>query len=151
PRGGRLMLARCLMSGTLALICVVLAAAGAVGRATQDGAGQAGDGGSLAKVLSDKALWGKDFPKALSSLPTWDAAGETTIEILPDQIVSRPPAAGGTHAELAARVSAAMKQEQPRPKAAYAELLKGAVPAAAAALRTERVESFKDDQKPRIV
>jgi hypothetical protein len=145
------MLLRCSVSGALALICVVLAVVGAGGQEPKKGSAPPGDGASLAKILSDKALWGKDFPKALSSLPHWEAAGENKVEVFPTQVVSKPPAEGETHVELAAKVSAAMKKGQPKPKASYAELLNAAGLEPAGGLKAERIARFRDDQKPRIV
>lgn len=147
------MLARCSASCTLTLICLILGATtqGARGRETKDEAVQPGDGGSLAKILSDKSLWGSDFPKALSSLPTWEAAGENTVEVFPNQIVSRPPAEGESPAAHASRIMAALRRQPPRPKPAYAEFLRAAGPEGVSSLKVERVESFKDDQKPRVV
>jgi hypothetical protein len=106
---------------------------------------------SLGKILNNKAVWGKDFPKALASLPHWEAGGETDVHIFANQMAGRPPRAVDAHAEMITKINASIKEGFPMPKAAYAELLKAAEPDAVRELTAERIARFKDDQKPRVV
>jgi len=41
----------------------------------------------LARILTNRALWGRDFATALSSIPAWNQSGETTVLVFSDRVM----------------------------------------------------------------
>lgn len=103
-------------------------------------------GPSLAKILSDRTLWGRDFPTVLAFLDSWSRINEQKIYIFPDRVV------GGTRyktreeaQQAAARLSEAMRATRPRPKPEFLELLRGVPSQAPDQLRVEAITFLPDD------
>src|SRR6202043_2141355 len=71
------------ISALVTLMTLIIA--GVFGKA-QDGQRSADK--SLEQILTDKRLWGRDFPKALATLPQFERAGETHIVVMHAQVVS---------------------------------------------------------------
>jgi hypothetical protein len=129
-----------LLSGALPLAC----AAWAVGQGDQPKV-------TVEKILKTEGLWGKDFPKALATLPDWRESDVDRVAILEKHVVSATPAeTAEKHTVRVNRLNAEMRKNRPRPSQKYAAMIKTAAPAGQPALRLEAIPSFKDDQKPRV-
>jgi hypothetical protein len=106
---------------------------------------------TLEKVLTAPGLWGKDFPKALASLPDWRDSNVDRLAVFHRQIVSETPAATPEqHTERANRLAAVLRKNRPRASQKFSAMMKSAAPEGQSQLRMELVNSFKDDQKPRV-
>jgi hypothetical protein len=137
---------KCTISASVTLSA--LAVASVFGQAPD---GQRTVGKNLAQILTDTKLWGKDFPKALVTLPQWEHAGEAHIVIMHSQVVSQAGADARKLAPMAETINATSGVGQPVPRPAFAPMLRDAAPTGRPALKAEVVERFKDDQKPRMV
>ncbi len=127
---------------------IMLVIAGVLAEA-QDGQGTVSK--NLAQILTDKKLWGKDFPKALVTVPQWERAGETHIVIMHSQVVSQADTDKKKLAPMAQGINAAPRGNQPVPRPAFEAMLRGVASAGQPALKAAVVERFRDDQRPRMV
>jgi len=114
--------------------------------------GQAGqEPVTLEKVLTAPGLWGKDFPKALASLPDWQQSDVDRLAVFHQHVCSETAApTGQQHTERVNRLSTEMRKQRPRPSQKYSAMLKNAAPEGQTGLRIQEIRSFKDDQKPRV-
>jgi hypothetical protein len=129
-----------LLSGAAVLFCTTWA----VGQGEQGPV-------TLEKVLTAPGLWGKDFPKALASLPDWQQSNVDRLAVFHKQIVSATPAAtADQHTVRVNRLTTVMKNNRPRSSQKYSALLKTVAPEGQSGLKMEQINSFKDDQKPRV-
>jgi hypothetical protein len=100
---------------------------------------------TITKILNTRALWGKDFPAALASLPAWDRAGEHAIAIFPAQIVGTTPFKTPEAAQPArAALSAALSQPLPEAAPPFTDLFKG-LRGGPLPFQSEIVQVFDDD------
>jgi hypothetical protein len=106
---------------------------------------------NLEKVLTTAGLWGKDFPKALASLPDWRDSNVDRLAVFHRQIVSETPApTPEQHAERANRLAAVVQKNRPRASQKFSAMMTSAAPEGQSGLRVELIKSFKDDQNPRV-
>jgi hypothetical protein len=94
-----------------AVILALLAAVSAPQESRPAAAASARSQTTLAKILSDPALWGRDFTAALRGVPAFEEAGEKTVVVLPSEVrgAKRYPsaaAAAGAVAVATTRMSA---------------------------------------------
>lgn len=102
-------------------------------------------------ILTDTKLWGKDFPLALASLPSWSEGGEREVVIFKDRMVASTPLKSRDEAEQASRkIAAAMAVKELKPKAAFQPMLR-AVPKIGTALKMEVLPRFADDDSVRLM
>jgi len=81
---------------------------------------------AVVKILTAGQLWGKDFPKALASLPEWDRIGDDVVAIFAKQVVGSVPFKTAAAAQPASeKLSAALKQARPAVEPPLAQLLAG--------------------------
>jgi hypothetical protein len=98
-----------------------------------------------AKILNTRALWGKDFPAALASLPAWERVGERTIAIFPAQIVGSTPFETRESAEpTRAALGEALNRAVPAATPPFTDLFKE-LPGGPLLLQAEIVQVFDDD------
>jgi hypothetical protein len=106
---------------------------------------------SLAAILTDSTLWGKDFPVALASLQSWSKAGQRTVMIFQDRIVGGIPFKSREEAEQKGKeVTDAMMRTEFKPKPGFEAMFRGVAPKPAAELKAEVIERFQDDDSVRI-
>ena len=53
--------------------------------------GQSDQMTTITRILNARSLWGKDFPAAIASLPTWKRFDEGTVVITRNQIIGGTP------------------------------------------------------------
>lgn len=83
---------------------------------------------SLAQILSDHILFGKDFPAALAQLQGWTQIGERTVAVFPDQIVGSTPYRTREEAQPnAGLLGRASRELHPRLNPEITSLLAGAI------------------------
>jgi hypothetical protein len=108
---------------------------------------------ALSRVLSDPALWGKDFPAALMALSSWRRAGETTVAVFPDKMAGEKrypkPDDAGRGAERLRQATAA---PPPKPRSGLPGGLSQTLTAAREQLPRFRVEApaFLEDDSFRV-
>jgi hypothetical protein len=112
--------------------------------------GQADKSAAIARILTTRALWGKDFAAGLASLPHWNSAGERAVAIFPDRIVGATPFRTAEEAQTRrGALSQALGQRRPSAAPAFTDLLRG-IADRALPLRSEAAP-FSDDDYYRIV
>jgi len=100
----------------------------------------------VAQVLAKAGIWGKDFPSVLAFLETWQRINEQKIYVFPDRVVGGTQYRKREEAQTAAaRLTDAMKTTRSKPKAQFADLLKGVPPQGPSQLRIEAVAFLPDD------
>src|SRR3954453_22461908 len=83
-----------------------------------------GSSAELAQVLGERALWGKDFPEALTFIQAWNRVGERTVAVFPDKIVGASPLPSEPNAQPVARdLSRALTEIRPRPATRFQSLM----------------------------
>lgn len=101
---------------------------------------------SLAKILSDRTLWGKDFPLVLGFLDSWSQSNEKKIYIFTDRVVGSNRYKTREEAQqAAARMREAIKATRPRPRPEFLDLLKGLPSEAPEQLSVEVIRFLPDD------
>ncbi len=79
---------------------------------------------SLAEILNDRELWGKDLPAALALSSSWSRVGERTLAVFPGRILGATPYNTPQDAQRAAsQMARAMSEAPPRPSPEFADLL----------------------------
>jgi len=112
--------------------------------------GQADKNAAITRILTTRALWGKDFAAGLASLPHWNSSGERAVAVFPDRIVGATPFKTAEEAQARrAALSQALSQRRPSAAPAFTELLRGTVDRALP-LRSEAAP-FLDDDSYRVV
>jgi hypothetical protein len=102
-------------------------------------------------ILTDPALWGKDFPAALASLQSWPEAGERSVLIFQNRIVGGTALKTREEAETKSKkVTEVMATKEFRPKPGFEAMFKDTAPRLAAALKTEVMLRFQDDDSVRV-
>ena len=102
--------------------------------------------GSVVQILTNRALWGKDFPTALAFLESWNRINEQKIFMFTNRVVGSTRYKTREAAQqAAARLSEAMKTPRSRPKPELADLLQGVPAQAPSQLRVEVVRFLPDD------
>jgi hypothetical protein len=106
---------------------------------------------SLVKILTDRTLWGKDFPTVLAYLQSWEQTGERKVAVFPSQVVGTTLYKTREDAQQAAmKLTRAMEAPQPRPKPEFAALLREVPPQQPIPLRLEVIPFFPDDGSVRV-
>lgn len=101
---------------------------------------------TVAQILSDRSLWGKDFPTVLAFLGSWSTVNEPNVFVFPNRVVgSTQYKTRDAAQQAAARLSEAMKATRARPKAEFADLLRGVPAQAPPQLRVEVIRFLPDD------
>jgi len=79
---------------------------------------------SLERILTDGALWGKDFPAVLAYFRGWEQVGETAVAVFPDRVVGVTPYDAAKPAKPRAEdLADATKQAAPTPNPALRPML----------------------------
>jgi hypothetical protein len=106
---------------------------------------------SINSILTDRTLWGKDFPLALASLQSWPEAGERSVLIFQNRIVGGTTPKTRQEAEQKAKkVTEVMATKQFKPRPEFEAMFKESGPAPATALKTEVISRFQDDDSVRV-
>jgi hypothetical protein len=110
--------------------------------------GQSDQMTAITKILNARSLWGKDFPAAIASLPTWKRFDEGTVVITRNQILGGTPykTAEPLQALRGAVRESMFKSVQPTP--AFESLLSAHLKGPSS-LDTE-VVTFADDTSQRL-
>jgi hypothetical protein len=88
--------------------------------------GQDDQSSTVTRILTIRALWGQDFPAALSSLPYWSRVGERTVVVFHDRIIGATPFRTAEAAQPARiTLSEQLSQSAPSPAPAFIDLLSG--------------------------
>jgi hypothetical protein len=102
---------------------------------------------SLAKIFSDRTLWGRDFSAVLAFLESWSRIDEQKIYVFPDRVVGGKRHKTREDAQQAAtKLIEAMKATRPRPRPEFLELLRGVPAQAPDQLRVEVITFLPDDE-----
>lgn len=110
-------------------------------------AAQSEQAATIARILNTKSLWGKDFPAAVASLPTWKRFDEQSIVIMRNRVVGRTPFKSVETAQaLVAGVRDWITQPAPQPAERFQALLSEFVNRPPS-LQTEVVRSSEDDSQ----
>jgi hypothetical protein len=84
----------------------------------------------LAQVLGERALWGKDFPEALTFIQAWNRVGERTVAVFPNKIAGTSPLPSASDAQPVAReLSQALTEIRPQPTPQFRPLMVPSLPA----------------------
>ncbi len=81
---------------------------------------------TLARILTERSFWGKDFAKVLAYFDSWNSVGErsVTIFLIPNEIDGNTTYESRADAQAAAeKLAAAMQQPQPEPRANFSDLI----------------------------
>jgi hypothetical protein len=104
---------------------------------------------SAETILSDPKLWGKDFPLALASLPSWSDGGEREVVIFKDRIIGGTPLKSRDEAEQASKkITAAMAVKELKPKAALQPMFRTVIKATS--LKMEVLPRLAEDDSVRL-
>jgi hypothetical protein len=106
---------------------------------------------TLSSILSDRTLWGKDFPLALASLQSAQEVGVHGVVIFPTRIV------GGTRfntredaEQMARKLTEVMATRELKPKPDFEAMFKDIGLRLAAPLKAEIIPAFADDDSIRV-
>lgn len=78
----------------------------------------------LVRILTNRALWGKDFGAALSGIPAWNQSGESTVVVFSDRVMGNRGYEKRKDAETAsANLAKAMNLPPKQPNPAFRDLL----------------------------
>ncbi|MBI3909714.1 MAG: hypothetical protein HY320_02130 [Armatimonadetes bacterium] len=106
----------------------------------------------LKNILTDRTLWGQDWPLAVAHLTAWSRAGESKVEIFLDALRGTTPYENTEQATKAAsQLAAATKEPQPRLKAEVVARLGTRVNQRAASMQARVVRLYTEDESTRIV
>jgi hypothetical protein len=103
---------------------------------------------SIAALLKDEKIWGKDFPHALSGMPKWKQAGINSMLLFPDRIVSGRSFKDEAEAKKMLDTLDATTIRKRSVRKEYAQI-KGIDPGETY-LKRSVIKSFADDRSTRI-
>jgi hypothetical protein len=105
---------------------------------------------TLIEILSDSALWGKNFPMVLASLRSWDQAGQRSVLVFPNRIVGGTPLSSPEKARETSRSIAETMTTRPfKPKPQFQAMF--GTSQLTPHLKTEIIARFQDDDSARVV
>jgi hypothetical protein len=104
---------------------------------------------SIARILTNKAIWGKDLPAALARVRGWGEAQQSRIEIFPDRIVGASPLRDSQGQEPVKKLTGALKAAAPDLTAAFASWQTDTSAEAGARFKVS-VLNHVDDRSPRL-
>jgi hypothetical protein len=106
---------------------------------------------TLSSILSDRTLWGKDFPLALASLQSAHEVGERRVAIFPTRIVGGTAFKTREDAEQTSRtLTEAMAAREFKPKPEFEAMFRAIGPRPAELLKAEIIPAFADDDSIRV-
>ena len=105
---------------------------------------------TISQILTDKSLWGKDFPSVLAHLQSFRQAGENQIAVFADKVVTTTPLKSEAEARrIAEKLQQAISETNAKPNALTQRLL-SLDQGQRKSLKAEVLSYFGDDESVRV-